>query len=155
MLDPDVLHWLMQTTPQNDFFTMLSSVRCIIEPAAAALAATNATSEDIVAIEDAYKRMETAQTPEEWLQPDLDFHSQIAEATHNDLLANLCNMLSLALRESLKHSNKRPNLHELALPRHKAILTAIQHRDALGAKHATLVQLEDARKALSIVLDGE
>lgn len=155
ILDPDVLHWLMETTPQNDFFNMLSSVRCIIEPAAAALAATHATPDDVAAIENAYQRMEAAKTPEEWLQPDLDFHSQIAEATHNDLLANLCNMLSLALRESLKQSNRRPNLHEFALPRHKAILTAIQHGDALGAKHATLVQLEDARKALTLVLEGE
>ncbi|TWI53470.1 DNA-binding FadR family transcriptional regulator [Pseudomonas duriflava] len=155
MLDPDVLHWLMETTPQNEFFDVLSSVRCIIEPAVAALAATNATAEDIAAIEDAYYRMEMAETPENLLQPDLDFHSRIADATHNDLLANLCNMLSLALRESLRQSNRRPNLHELALPRHKAILTAIQHRDALGAKHATLVQLEDARKALSLVLESE
>jgi DNA-binding FadR family transcriptional regulator len=61
-------------------------------------------------------------------------------------------MLSLALREALKHSNKRPNLHELALPRHKAILTAIEARDALGAHHATLVQLDDARSALNVVL---
>jgi DNA-binding FadR family transcriptional regulator len=86
------------------------------------------------------------------LQPDLDFHSRIADATHNDLLANLCNMLSVAIAEALKHSNQRPNLHELALPRHKAILTAIENRDALGARHATLVQLDDARNALNVVL---
>jgi DNA-binding FadR family transcriptional regulator len=96
--------------------------------------------------------MEAAPTVEAVLQPDLDFHSRIADATHNDLLAHLCNMLSLALREALKHSNKRPNLHELALPRHKAILTAIEARDALGAHHATLVQLDDARSALNVVL---
>ena len=96
--------------------------------------------------------MESASSPEELLQPDLDFHSRIADATHNDLLANLCNMLSLALREAMKHSNRRPNLHELALPRHKAILTAIESRDALGARQATLVQLEDARMALDVVL---
>ncbi|MBK5396618.1 GntR family transcriptional regulator, partial [Pseudomonas sp. TH39(2020)] len=45
-----------------------------------------------------------------------------------------------------------PNLHELALPRHKAILTAIENRDALGAQHATLVQLDDAQSALRVVL---
>ena len=39
MLDPDVLHWLMQSSPQNEFFNVLTSVRSIIEPAAAALAA--------------------------------------------------------------------------------------------------------------------
>lgn len=152
LLDPDVLHWLMQSTPQGEFLDKLSSVRCIIEPASAALAAVNATPEDLEAIAEAYARMEAAKSPESFLEPDLDFHSRIAEATHNELLAHLCNMFSLALRESMTHSNRRPNLHELALPRHKAILTAIQNRDTLGARHASLVQLEDARAALSAVL---
>ncbi|AMO77905.1 MULTISPECIES: FadR/GntR family transcriptional regulator [Pseudomonas] len=152
MLDPDVLHWLMQCTPQQEFFSTLSSVRWVIEPAAAALAATNASEEDLEAIEEAYQRMEAARTHEERLQPDLDFHTRIADATHNDLLAYLCNMLSLALRESMRYSNQRPNFHELALPRHKAILTAIKNHDALGARHASLVQLEDARVALGKVL---
>ncbi|MEG5263756.1 FadR/GntR family transcriptional regulator [Pseudomonas sp. JDS28PS106] len=154
LLDPDVLHWVMQSSPQNEFFNLLTSVRAVIEPAVAALAAQHATDEEIESIDEAYQRMEAAQTAEAWLQPDLDFHSRIADATHNDLLAHLCNMLSLALREALKHSNQRPNLHELALPRHKAILTAIQNRDALGARHATLVQLDDARNALTVVLGG-
>ncbi|MCH4874874.1 FadR/GntR family transcriptional regulator [Pseudomonas sp. TMW22091] len=155
MLDPDVLHWLMQSSPQNEFFALLTSVRSIIEPAVAALAAQHATDEEVASIRDAYERMEKAETPEALLQPDLDFHRRIADATHNDLLANLCNMLSLALREALKHSNRRPNLHELALPRHKAILTAIENHDALGARHATLVQLDDARTALDTVLSQE
>ncbi|MCY4126335.1 MAG: GntR family transcriptional regulator, partial [Pseudomonas sp.] len=91
MLDPDVLHWLMQATPQQEFFNTLSSVRWVIEPAAAALAATNATTEDVASIGEAYQRMEAARTPDERLQPDLDFHARIADATHNDLLAYLCN----------------------------------------------------------------
>ena len=152
LLDPDVLHWLMQSSPQNEFFALLTSVRAIIEPAAAALAAQHATPEEVASIGEAYQRMEAAPTPEALLQPDLDFHSRIAEATHNDLLAHLCNMLALALREALKHSNQRPNLHELAMPRHKAILTAIENRDALAARQATLVQLDDAKNALGLVL---
>lgn len=155
LLDPDVLHWLMQSSPQNEFFALLTSVRAIIEPAAAALAAQHASDEEIASIGEAYQRMEAAPDTAALLQPDLDFHSRIADATHNDLLAHLCNMLSLALREALKHSNQRPNLHELAMPRHKAILTAIENRDALAARQATLVQLDDARNALSVVLGAQ
>lgn len=155
LLDPDVLHWLMQSSPQNEFFALLTSVRAIIEPAAAALAAQHASDEEIAGIGEAYQRMEAAPDTAALLQPDLDFHSRIADATHNDLLAHLCNMLSLALREALKHSNQRPNLHELAMPRHKAILTAIENRDALAARQATLVQLDDARNALSVVLGAQ
>ncbi|NWL77041.1 GntR family transcriptional regulator [Pseudomonas taiwanensis] len=153
LLDPDVLYWLVQSTPQSEFFNTLVAVRRILEPEIAALAATTATDDDIAAIEDAYKRMEAAQTREQLLQPDLDFHRAIAEATHNDLLAYMCNMLSLPLRESITVTNLRPNIQQLALPRHKAILTAIKNRDALGARHASLVQLDDTRVALDTVMN--
>jgi DNA-binding GntR family transcriptional regulator len=43
----------------------------------------------------------------------------------------------------------------LSLPRHKAILTAILHRDALAARQATLVQLEETREDISRILDSE
>ncbi|MNF43310.1 HTH-type transcriptional regulator LutR [compost metagenome] len=153
LLDPDVLYWLVQSTPQSEFFNTLVGVRRILEPEIAALAATTATERDIAAIEDAYRRMEAAQTREELLQPDLDFHRAIAEATHNDLLAYMCNMLSLPLRESITVTNLRPNIQQLSLPRHKAILTAIRNRDALGARHASLVQLDDTRVALDTVMN--
>jgi DNA-binding FadR family transcriptional regulator len=82
LLDPDVLHWVMQSTPQNEFFNLLTSVRAVIEPAVAALAAQHATEEEIAGIGEAYQRMETAANPQALLQPDLDFHSRIADATH-------------------------------------------------------------------------
>lgn len=153
LLDPDVLYWLVQSTPQSEFFNTLAGVRRILEPEIAAMAATTATEEDIAAIEDAYQRMERAQTRQEMLQPDVDFHRAIAEATHNDLLAYMCNMLSLPLRESITVTNLRPNTQALSLPRHKAILTAIKNRDALGARHASLVQLDDTRLALDTVMN--
>lgn len=152
LLDPDVLYWLVQSTPQSEFFNTLAGVRRILEPEIAAMAATTATEEDIAAIEDAYQRMEKAQTRQEMLQPDIDFHRAIAEATHNDLLAYMCNMLSLPLRESITVTNLRPNTQALSLPRHKAILTAIKNRDALSARHASLVQLDDTRHALDTVM---
>lgn len=152
LLDPDVLFWRVSSTPEGDFFDDLFSVRCIIEPAAAALAATSASADDLAAIAEAYRRMEAATTGEELLQPDLDFHRRVAEATHNDMLTYLCNMLSQALRESIKLSSRRPDTQTLSLPRHKAILTALQNRDALGARQATLVQLEGARRDIETVL---
>lgn len=153
LLDPDVLFWLMQSTPHSEFFNTLAGVRRILEPEIAAMAAATATEDDIARIENAYRRMEAASSPKELLQPDLDFHRAIAEATHNDLLAYMCNMLSLPLRESINVTNLRPNTQQLSLPRHKAILTAIKNRDALGARHASLVQLDDTRVALDTVMN--
>jgi GntR family transcriptional regulator, galactonate operon transcriptional repressor len=152
LLDPDVLYWLIQTRPQAEFVESLLTVRRIFEPAAAALAAKVASEQALNGIADAYAGMEAATTPEQLLEPDVAFHRQIAEATGNDLLGYIGNMLSLALRESIKVSSRHPNTHALSLPRHKAILTALLNRDPLAARQATLVQLEGTRDDLSVIL---
>ncbi len=154
LLDPDVLYWLIQSKPAPDFVETLMTVRRIFEPAAAALAAQVASDEELRGIAEAYAGMEAAATPEALLEPDLAFHRRIAESTGNELLAYIGNMLSLALRESIKLSSKLPNTHALSLPRHKAILTALLNHDPLGARQATLVQLEETRLDISRILDS-
>ena len=153
LLDPDVLYWLIQSRPQGEFVQTLLTVRRIFEPAAAALAAQVASDAELDGIASAFAAMEAAPTPEALLEPDLAFHRRIAEATGNALLAYIGNMLSLALRESIKLSSRHPDTHALSLPRHKAILTAQQHRDPLGARQATLVQLDETLGDLSEVLE--
>jgi DNA-binding FadR family transcriptional regulator len=155
LLDPDVLYWMIQTQPAPDFVRTLMTVRRVFEPAAAALAARAATDEQLAGIAEAYAGMAAASDKDELLEPDLAFHRRIAEATGNDLLAYIGNMLSLALRESIKLSSRLPNTHELSLPRHKAILTALQNRDALAARQATLVQLEETVGDLSAVISSD
>jgi len=148
-----VLCWLVQTPPPPEFVETLLTVRRVFEPAAAALAARVASDEALAGIAQAYAGMEAARTADEILEPDLAFHRRIAEATNNDLLAYIGNMLSLALRESIKLSSLHPNTHALSLPRHKAILTALLNRDPLAAQQATLVQLKETRADLSEVLE--
>ena len=152
LLDPDVLYWLIQTQPPAVFIETLMTVRRIFEPAAAALAARIASDEALRGIAEAYAGMEAARTADELLEPDLAFHRRIAEATNNPLLAYIGNMLSLALRESIKLSSQLPNTSALSLPRHKAILTALLARDPFAAQQATLVQLKETREDLSEVL---
>jgi DNA-binding FadR family transcriptional regulator len=154
MLDPDVLVWTISHLPEGEFFRSLMTVRQIIEPAAAALAAISATADDIARIGAAYERMESAQTPAELLDPDLEFHRAVMSATHNDMLAYIGNMLSLALTESIKLTSRHPNTHALSLPRHKAIFTAIANRDALAARQASVVQLDNARADANSILGG-
>lgn len=151
LLDPDVLFWLIQSTPENDFFKTLSTVRRVLEPELAYIAASTATDEDIAQIKKAYDGMEKAQTPEEFMQPDIDFHLAIAKATHNDLLAYMSRMLVLPLQQSIQVTSLRPNLQTHSLPRHKAILTAIENKDPLSARLASLVQLDDTNMAYTLI----
>ncbi|MDP7953179.1 FadR/GntR family transcriptional regulator, partial [Acinetobacter baumannii] len=139
LLDPDVLFWLIQTTPEHEFFKTLSTVRRVLEPELAYIAASTANEEDIERIKQAYEGMEKATTVEEFIEPDIQFHLAIAKATHNDLLAYMSKMLVLPLQQSIQVTSLRPNLQGHSLPRHKAILTAIENKDPLSARHASLV----------------
>ncbi len=152
LLDPDVLYWLIQTKPHPEFVETLLTVRRIFEPAVAALAAKVGSAAALQGVADAYAGMEAAKTPDQRLEPDLTFHRRIAEAAGNDLLAYIGNMLSLALRESIKLSSKHPDTHALSLPRHKAILTALLNRDPLAARQASLVQLNGTQEDISRIL---
>ncbi|OLV64811.1 FadR/GntR family transcriptional regulator, partial [Acinetobacter baumannii] len=147
LLDPDVLFWLIQTTPEHEFFKTLSTVRRVLEPELAYIAASTANEEDIERIKQAYEGMEKATTVEEFIEPDIQFHLAIAKATHNDLLAYMSKMLVLPLQQSIQVTSLRPNLQGHSLPRHKAILTAIENKDPLSARHASLVQLDDTKMA--------
>jgi DNA-binding FadR family transcriptional regulator len=147
-----VLYWLIQSQPQGDFVETLLTVRRIFEPAAAAIAARVASDQALQGIAEAYAGMEAARTSDELLEPDLAFHRRIAAATNNDLLGYIGNMLSLALRESIKLSSRHPNTHALSLPRHKAILTALLARDPLAAHQASLVQLKETRDDIWAIL---
>ncbi|MEX0572844.1 FadR/GntR family transcriptional regulator, partial [Acinetobacter baumannii] len=129
LLDPDVLFWLIQTTPEHEFFKTLSTVRRVLEPELAYIAASTANEEDIERIKQAYEGMEKATTVEEFIEPDIQFHLAIAKATHNDLLAYMSKMLVLPLQQSIQVTSLRPNLQGHSLPRHKAILTAIENKD--------------------------
>ncbi|EXR23206.1 FadR/GntR family transcriptional regulator [Acinetobacter baumannii] len=151
LLDPDVLFWLIQTTPEHEFFKTLSTVRRVLEPELAYIAASTANEEDIERIKQAYKGMEKATTVEEFIEPDIQFHLAIAKATHNDLLAYMSKMLVLPLQQSIQVTSLRPNLQGHSLPRHKAILTAIENKDPLSARHASLVQLDDTKIAYDLI----
>lgn len=151
LLDPDVLFWLIQSTPENEFFKTLSTVRRVLEPELAYIAASTANEEDIEKIKKAYDGMEKAATIEDFMQPDIEFHLAIAKATHNDLLAYMSKMLVLPLQQSIQVTSLRPDLQGHSLPRHKAILTAIENKDPLSARHASLVQLDDTKMAYNLI----
>ncbi len=153
LLDPDVLYWMIQTRPAPEFVQMLMAMRRNFEPGAAALAAQAATDEQLAGIAQAYDGMVAATTADELLEPDLAFHRRIAEATGNDLMAYIGTMLSLALRESIKLSSRLPDTHASSLPRHKAILAALQRRDAAAAHQATVRQLDATQLDLSAAIE--
>jgi DNA-binding GntR family transcriptional regulator len=116
-------------------------VRDMIEARTAALAARNATAEDIVAISQAFDGAEAAIEAHDFramLAMDRKFHRAVALATKNSALARIVTTLqNIAARYWIWEMEKQTpeeQLHDVAL--HRALASAIADHDMLAAEEA-------------------
>ena len=129
-LDAQVLGWMGEIEPDLDFVRGLIEARLVIEPAAAQLAASMATSGDLAVIEAAYHAMCSA--PEDdlaaCLDADVRFHTGILRASRNPVFANLGNMLAAALSFSFRLTTSATANYQRTLSAHGDVLEAIRMR---------------------------
>jgi DNA-binding FadR family transcriptional regulator len=149
VIDPDVLAWRLEASPDEQFFTDVSELRGIIEPQAAALAAQRATPTEIEELERSFEAMREAlndRDPVAYLIPDLRFHAIILEACHNELLEEMAKMLRAVFRALfIRTSATRAQ----GLPLHGEILHAIRSRDSDAAERATRALIGDTAASLA------
>jgi DNA-binding FadR family transcriptional regulator len=146
LLDPDVLAWQLEAGPTREFLEDALELRRMIEPGAARLAAERATDGEIAALEDAFAAMSEARDLDDWLEPDVLFHSILVRAARNELLERLSPMVSAMLRTLFLVSSRPPRTFNRALPMHEAVIDAIRAHDPDLAEAATLRLLEDTVK---------
>jgi DNA-binding FadR family transcriptional regulator len=138
LLDPDVLAWQQEGTPQPEFLRKLTEVRLIVEPAAAELAARRARPPELAALETAFREMTAAVALkpsdfEAFDQADIRFHRAVLQACHNDVLEQMSAMVYSALLVSFHATSRLPGRARGSLPLHRAILEAIRGRAARRA----------------------
>ena len=98
LLDPEVLAWHLAATPSEHLVDELFTLRKMVEPPAAALAAATPLRDTVQTIADAYGRMERFKNGEgDLIGADLDFHMAILEASGNGFLAALGGLIHTAL----------------------------------------------------------
>lgn len=134
LLDPDVLAWQQEGTPQPVFLRKLTEVRLIVEPAAAELAATRASAPELATLDAAFREMKAALAGkpadyEAFDQADIVFHRAILQACHNDVLEQMSAMVYSALLVSFHATSRLPGRARDSLPRHRAIYEAIRTHD--------------------------
>lgn len=138
VLDEDVLRWLSVAPPDPAFFMDLLDVRMIVEPAAARLAASRATPEQILAIETAYRGM-VAATPhdmETCCRHDLALHELIINATGNQMLVRFAAAIRTALLACVRLASNARESYENSLAEHQAVAVAIRRRNPAEAEQA-------------------
>jgi GntR family transcriptional regulator, galactonate operon transcriptional repressor len=129
MLDPDVLAWHLQSVPTEDLVADLFLLRQIVEPAAAALAASKHSHAALDRISEAYDRMDRFKNGSgDLINADLDFHMGILEATGNHFLTALGGLIHASLECTFKLSwEGAARIHDDRLHQHGGILEAIRN----------------------------
>ncbi|WP_321893839.1 FadR/GntR family transcriptional regulator [Paraburkholderia tropica] len=146
-LDPAVLSWHSQLSANAPVLLDLMEVRRIVEPAAAALAASRFSDEDKRRLAAAYDEMAKAAQSgdtEGFIAADLEFHSAILLATHNRFLAPLAHAIRATMLASLHLTNSRAEENlSISLPLHRKVLDAILEENADLARNSMLEHLTD------------
>ena len=135
LLDPEVLGWMFETEPSQDFIKALFELRLITEPAAAELAALRRTEEDVEQMRlslDIMKR-ETL-TTEAGRRADLEFHHTLIHATGNEALASLSSSIEAAVSWTTRYKARHNALTRDPVPDHERVWEAIQRQDAGAAR---------------------
>src|SRR5262249_59768054 len=99
LVDPDLLSWLCEAGVDELFVRDLCEVRAIVEPAAAELAASRASAEEIETLLHWFHVIEANPDNEQArLEADRRFHSTIFTACHNVFLTQMNTTVGGALR---------------------------------------------------------
>ena len=127
--------------------TQLVEVREILEPEIAALAATRAEEQHLVAMRDAIAVMDRArQDPDAFIEADLDFHLSLAEAAANPIILSLIDSIVGLLREQRMRIFYVDGGPERGQFHHKRILEAVEGRDPEKAREVMRAHLEQVRE---------
>jgi DNA-binding FadR family transcriptional regulator len=152
LLDAEVLTWILDRQFSHALVREFLEVRIGIEPAAAALAATNATDADKELLRQKLENMKGAMNGHfDAVAADIAFHATILEISHNRFYHQLTPIVETALRFSIRLTNKAKGaVADYAA--HERIYKAIRNGNADGAAKACR---ELIREALMLVMRAD
>jgi GntR family galactonate operon transcriptional repressor len=157
LLDRDVLNWLVgNEKPDRELLLAIQEVRSIIEPAAAALAATRATIKDRQRINAALEAMETSEDQVSATAADKAFHLAILDATHNPVLQGFRGAIDTLLSAVFVVAvDSVGGWFAGNLPNHAITARAIEEGDAKKARNAMERVLAYTQSKLSNMNAGD
>lgn len=160
LFDTDVLRWLLERRFSIDLLRQFNELRVAIEPEAAALAAKVAEPSDLAAIAAGLERMREAERGgDDPLDADIAFHIAILQATKNPFYGQFQNIVSTALRTSIRFTNRIKG-RTASVEDHAAVEHAIAQRQPDKARKAmrhligeVLILIEDAAENDAIAVE--
>jgi DNA-binding FadR family transcriptional regulator len=137
LLDPDVLSWVFTGEPEAEVLHGLFELRTIVEPAAAALAATRRNQQHLDSMRQALDAM-TQHTlhVEDGRIADQKFHAALLLATGNPFIVSLTNGVTAAVNALTEFKQRIAPLKRDPVPDHWRVYDAIAAKDAEAARAA-------------------
>jgi DNA-binding FadR family transcriptional regulator len=156
LVDPDLLGWLCEAGVDERFVRDLCEVRAIVEPAAAELAASRASAEEIEALLHWFHLIETNTDNEAArLEADRNFHRTIFTACHNVFLTQMNTTVGVALRATQQIGVLLPQVMQESVLAHKEVADAIARRDSAAARAAMSRLIRQSSEHIRRVLHPE
>ncbi|WP_371813048.1 FadR/GntR family transcriptional regulator [Kaistia sp. 32K] len=155
LLDPDIVEWMGSDFLDESMLKAVLEARRAIEPAAAELAASRATAQEIADLDHAWQRMAAAKDSYSFIEADVVFHTVLLKASHNRVFAQLYGLIHAALHRALDASARAVADYENAIVAHHALVEALRMRDREGARRAVGAILDLAEHDLHISAEPE
>lgn len=142
--DPLGLEFLKDKT---NIESNLMNIRFMLEPKIAALAAKNATKEDVLKIEKLCIEIEQYIESEfNYIKKDIEFHACIAEASKNTVMPNLISVINKSL---IKYADRADSLTlKQIILSHREITQAIKNNDSKTAEKYMKLHLKFDQKTI-------
>jgi DNA-binding FadR family transcriptional regulator len=143
LLDPDVLSWMFEFDPDDKLLEDLFELRRMVEPQAAALAATRRTEDQLEIMRRALADMarHTLAT-EAGRLADRHFHTTLLQASDNAFLMTLASGIAAAITWTTVYKQRENPSPRNPLPDHEQVFRAIAAGNARRA-HKAMYKLLD------------
>jgi GntR family galactonate operon transcriptional repressor len=153
VLDAQILEWMGPDVLSAELLSSILEARRTVEPAAAFLAASRATAQEIADLERACDEMGDAEGDlEVFTAADTRFHETLLKASHNKVFQQLSSIIHAALSHALHASNRAAVKRDEALHVHRDLVDALRMRDAVRAEACSRTILDLAARDLSSLI---
>ncbi len=134
----------------------LYEARLVLEGELAAFCAERATDEDLQNLEELVTEMQAhAQiSAERFLELDLSFHSAIAAASKNQVLAHVYQIIRGHVAEFVRKTHEMPNSRERAYASHAEILNTIKDRNQEKARRLMREHVRRSKEAFELLFEA-
>jgi len=139
LLDPDVLAWMFSGEPRPEVLHGLFELRTIVEPAAAALAASRRSQLHLAKMRRALDTMalHTLHAPE-GREADVAFHSALLSSTGNPFVISLTKGVTAAVHALTLFKQRLAKIDRDPVPDHVRVFDAIAAKNPDAARDAMI-----------------